>query len=72
MQAQNNMRFQDNFGKWSYVNQMNRNNVLNPDINFNGSTYEVRNPSDYIGNLLEQQKPQAKKGGRFNKKRFGK
>ena len=51
---------------------MSRNNMLNPDINFNGSTYEVRNPSDYIENLLEQQKPQAKKGGRFNKKRFGK
>lgn len=72
LQAQNNMRFQDQFGKFQYVQQMSRNNVLNPDINFNGSTYEVRNPADYIGNLLEQQKPQAKKGGRFNKKRFGK
>jgi hypothetical protein len=72
MQAQNNMRFQDNFGKWSAVNAYNRANSLNPDIQFNGSTYEVRNPSEYIENLIEQKKPIAKKGGRFNKKRFGK
>lgn len=72
MQAQNNMRFQDQFGKWSAINAYNRSNSLNPDITFTGSGYEVRNPADYIGNLLEQQKPQAKKGGRFNKKRFGK
>ena len=54
------------------MNQQNRNNSISPDIQFLGDRYEVRNPSDYIGNLLEQQKPQAKKGGRFNKKRFGK
>ena len=72
MQAQNNMRFQDQFSKWGYVNQINRQNAQFPDIQYTGSGYEVRNPSDYIGNLLEQQKPQAKKGGRFNKKRFGK
>lgn len=67
MQAQNNMRFQDQFGKWSYVNQMNRNNAVNSDINFNGSTYEVRNPADYIENLIEQKKPKARLGGRFKK-----
>lgn len=41
LQAQNNIRFQDQFQKWLYVNQMNRNNQLNPDIFFDGQTYQV-------------------------------
>jgi hypothetical protein len=70
LQNQNNMRFQDQFGKFQYVQQMSRNNTLNPDIQFNGSTYEVRNPyEDYQKKADEIAK--YKKGGRFNKKRFG-
>lgn len=67
LQAQNNMRFQDQFGKWSAINAYNRSNSLNPDISWNGSTYEVRNPADYIENLIEQKKPKARLGGRFKK-----
>lgn len=41
LQAQNNIRFQDQFQKWLYINQMNRNNQLSPDIWFDGQTYQV-------------------------------
>jgi len=65
LQNQSNIRFQDNFQKWMYINQLNRNNVLNPDISYDGSTYQVINTPQI-------QKPiTLKKGGKFNKNRFG-
>lgn len=41
LERQNNIRFQDQFQKWMYINELNRNQALNPDIIFNGSTYTV-------------------------------
>ena len=78
MQNLNNDRFYDQFNKWMTVNQYNRNNALNHDIQFTGSEYIVnplyaelkqKQAKEMIDNL--NKKPQAKKGGRFNKKRFG-
>lgn len=85
MQAQNNMRFQDQVANYKFVEGRNELNSRNPDVQYlgTGRGYEVRNPAEYIQNMLKSQgysdeeistmtKPKAKTGGRFNKKRFGK
>ena len=41
LQKINNTRFEDQFQKWMYVNQMNRNNALNRDVVFDGNQYYV-------------------------------
>jgi len=75
LQAQDNIRFQDQFGKWSAINQFNRSNALNPDVQFTGEGYEIAAPqftaapdvSALTKTETPKKKPKAKKGGRFKK-----
>lgn len=72
LQAQNNTRFEDQFQKWMYTDQMNRNNALNRDVVFDGNTYYVTPEAlkAQEERLKNAAKPVAKKGGKFNRKRF--
>ena len=64
--------FEHQLNNWMTVNEVNRANAFNPDINFNGQGYEVMNTPTYSVDspkIPMTQEPTKKKK---STKRFGK
>ena len=74
LQNQSNIRFQDNFQKWLQINNLNRLNALNREVQFTGDGYELTPEAvQQAQNRINEasQKAIGRKGVKFNKNRFG-